>query len=735
VTRHRIRRPGRPRKGALAAVILTVAAGVGFAVVDPFGRGAPAVPVTDSVVEVVTDTPLNTFPGTHALGAGIDGLEKGEIDKVWTPENIKAMRSAGFGAISYRLRTELGVKAWHWNERGTWSDAGKQEGYWTSDDEVRDDPGVSYGYHLPRRGNTIDQANNDGYSRLADGSAETFWKSNPYLDSHYTNEPDADHPQWMLAAFDEPVPVDQVRIVWGTPYATQFRVQYWTGEDALFPAEEGPVDWKDFPNGAQTGRGGTQTVKVASTPVTAQFVRILLSADSDTAPPGSTDVRDKLGYAVRELSIGYTDGGFVDHVTHDRSQKQTHMVTSSTDPWHRAADLDRDYEHASFERTFASGITGGAPLMVPVPALYGTPEDAAAMARYLTNRGFPVARVEVGEEPDGQITQPADYAALYLQMATAMKGENPQLQFGGPGYQTVIPDWYAWPDRDGVRSWTGQFVSYLKKRGRMDDLDFFSFEWYPFDDVCEEPSGPLARQPGMLAEILEKQEAAGLPREVPKVITEYGYSSFVGQPEVELPGAIMNAEIAAQLLTLGGETSYYYGLEPNDVFQEAEGKPCNTWGNLMLFQFVDGEPVRPLATLRSAQLVNQHWAQPGTGKHTVYQATSTVDNPTADGDPTVTAYALRRPDGKLSVLLLNKDPRRSLSVRLTHGSEDAQEPVRGKLKLWQYSPLQYQWVPHPNGEAYPALNEPPFRHTVAEGDGVLLPPYSITVLRTASATF
>ncbi|GIJ52102.1 hypothetical protein Val02_89880 [Virgisporangium aliadipatigenens] len=718
------------RKGPFAAALLTVAAGVAVAVADPFERSAPAVPVTDSVVQVVTDAPLNTFPGTHALGAGIDGLEKGEIDKVWTPDNIKAMRSAGFGAISYRLRTELGVKAWHWNPNGTWSDPAKQQGYWTSDTEVRDDPGVSYGYHLPRRGNTIDQANNDGYSRLADGNPDSFWKSNPYLDSHFTKEPDADHPQWMLAAFDEPVPVDTLRIAWGTPYATQFRVQYWTGEDALFPAQEGPVDWKDFPIGAHTGRGGTQTVKVANAPVTVQFVRVLMTADSDTAPPGSTDVRDRLGYAVRELSVGQTKGGtFVDHVKHDRSQNQTHMVTSSTDPWHRAEDLDKNYEHASFERTFASGITNDAPMMVPVPALYGTPDDAAALAAYLRNRGFPVERVEVGEEPDGQIAQPADYAALYLQMATAMKGENPELEFGGPGYQTVIPDWFAWPDRDGVRSWTGQFVSYLKKRGRMDDFDFFSFEWYPFDDVCEEPSGPLARQPGMLADILKKQEAAGLPREVPKVITEYGYSSFVGQPEVEMPGAIMNAEIAAHLLTLGGETSYYYGLEPNDVFQEDEGKPCNTWGNLMLFQFVEDQPVRPLATFHSAQLVNHHWAQPGTGKHTVYKATSSVDS------GTVTAYALRRPDGKLSVMILNKNPRKSLTVRLTHGSENAQRPVGGELKLWQYSPLQYEWIPHPQGHAYPGLNEPPYRHTVEEGDAVLLPPYSITVLRTKGSTY
>jgi hypothetical protein len=508
-------------------------------------------------------------------------------------------------------------------------------------------------------------------------------------------------------------------------------VQYWTGTDAQFPAEDGPVGWKDFPTGAQTGRGGTQTVRVAPRPIDAQFVRILLTADSDTTPPGSTDVRDRLGYAVRELSIGYTDGGFVDHVKHVAAKDQTMMVTSSTDPWHRAIDIDTDYEHASFERVLASKLGAGAPVMVPVPALYGTPDDAAALATYLRDRDFPAQRVEVGEEPDGQLAQPEDYAALYLQMTSAMKAAHPALEFGGPGYQTVLPDWYAWPDASGVRSWTGRFVTYLRARDRLDDFDFFSFEWYPFDNVCEDPAGPVARHPAMLADIMRRQVAAGLPSGVPIVITEFGYSSFVGQPEVELPGSIVNAETAAQLLALGGETSYLYGLEPDDVFQEVEGRPCNSWGNLMLFQFVEGRAVRPMATYHVAQMLTKHWIQPGTGRHTVYAAA--CDLRTAGGHPMVTAYAVRRPDGRLAVLLLNKDPRRPVTVRLARTVGGAQRPVTGSLNLFQFSPLQWNWVAHPRGEGYPDRALPPYRSTVDDGRAIVLPPYSVTVVRTATA--
>ncbi|MEK6437993.1 discoidin domain-containing protein [Pseudonocardia sp. T1-2H] len=721
-------RPWWRRSGAAAALVALLLLGAsGYEAVTYVAfRAAPP---ADATVLVETDRAVNSFPGLASVGAGVDGLDQGEIDRVWTPDNIDAMRSAGYGPISFRLRTELGVKAWHWNEEGAFSDAARQQGYWTSSDVVRKDAGVSHGYHLPRRGNTIDQANNDGWSRLDDGDTGTFWKSNPYLDPHFTGG--SDLAQWIMIALPQALPVDTVRIAWADPYATSFRVQYWTGADAIHPAEAG--DWKDFPSGVHAGTPGTQTLRVAAAPIEAQQIRILMRSGSGTAAPGSTDVRDGLGVAVREISAGYTGpGGFVDHVEHVPSQQQTRMYTSSTDPWHRASDLDPNYEHASFERTFASGLTGGRPMMVPVPVLYGIPEDAAALLRYLRGRGFPVEQVEMGEEPDGQLAEPEHYAELYRQVGRALKAVDPAIELGGPGYQTVLPDWIHWPDEKGVKSYTGRFVSYLREHDALELFDFFSFEWYPFDDVCADPAVPLAQHPTLLKDIVRRQEEAGLPPEVPKVITEYGYSSFAGQVELEMPGSIVNAETAAQFLALGGDTSYFYGLEPNWVFQEDEGKPCDTWGNLMLFQYYDDFRIRPIATLHASQLVTGQWIQAGDGRHDVHAATT--DLRSADGHPMVTAYGLRRPDGRLSVLLFNKDPARTVTVALRTGSAAANAPLAGELELFSYSGEQWDWYPE-GGETnggFPEKNDPPARTVVdARDDGrVTLPPYSISVVRT-----
>src|SRR5207302_10253551 len=99
-----------------------------------------------------------------------------------------------------------------------------------------------------------------------------------------------------------------------------------------------------------------------------------------------------------------------------------------------------------FDLFFTSGITRGLPTMIPVAMLYDTPENAVAEITYLEKRGYPISYVEMGEEPDGKHTLPAEYAALYLQWATALHRFDPKRRLGGPIFEGVNKDIEVWPD-------------------------------------------------------------------------------------------------------------------------------------------------------------------------------------------------------------------------------------------------------------------------------------------------
>ena len=78
----------------------------------------------------------------------------------------------------------------------------------------------------------------------------------------------------------------------------------------------------------------------------------------------------------------------------------------------------------------------------------------------------------MGEEPDGKHAMPEDYAALYVQWATAIHKVDPKLKLGGPVFEGVNEDIQVWPDAQGRTSWMGRFVDYLKAHGRATDLAF-----------------------------------------------------------------------------------------------------------------------------------------------------------------------------------------------------------------------------------------------------------------------
>lgn len=708
------------RSASVALSFLIAAAPLSPAAAAPRKPGAAG----RIVVDLSAGRPANVFRPDEAFGAGVDGMGKGEVEATLTPHNVAAMREGGLRKLTYRLRTELGNEAWHWNEEGAWSDPAHAQGYWISSDNPTRSILLSHGYNLPRRGNTVDQANNLGYSRLDDGDPTSFWKTNPYLDSYFTHE--AARPQWVIVELGDAQAIDAARIQWADPYAVDYEIQYWIGTDDYDPNGR----WATFPGGTvRGGKGGDVTLKLADAPVKTQFLRLMMRKASGTAPAGATDVRDRLGYAVREVAFGVlgADGALHDVIRRGKSKEtQTIMHVSSTDPWHRAVDQDLDLEQTGFDRMFESGLTNGLPMLTPVPAFYDTPDNAAAEIRFLKRRGYKVNQIEIGEEPDGQYGSPEDYAAVYLQVADAVHAVDPTLKLGGPSFQSGFAD--VWMEREDDRSWTRRFVNFLKARDRLRDFNFFSFEHYPFDDICGRIDQKLIHQTTLMADLFKRLDEDGVPRDIPWLISEYGFSAYSGRAMSEMPSVLLNADIVGQFLTLGGDAAYLFGYTPNTPINQHLA--CAGYGNMMLWQADEnGEARWKLPAYYGARLMTGEWAQAGDAPHALYPAASTLRD--AKGQALVTAYAVHRPDGQWALMIVNRDMTAAHPVVIDFkGAAGPLGGLKGAVEVYQYSGRQYAWK-DAGPESRPARSLPPEHRTVKGGGTLDLPAYSLTIVRGA----
>ena len=680
----------------------------------------------DASAEHVT----NTIRPTEALGAGVDRLPHGAADKLFTADTIRRVLAAGWQTVTYRQNTELHTEAWHWNPRGTWSEPGER-GYFVGDAQPAAEAIVhSYGYPLPRRGVTRDDGTDTiGYSRLTDGDRTTFWKSNPYLTQGFTGEDDAAHPQWVILDLTSRQELNAVRIDWAEPYARQYLVQFWTGEDPIRKPAAG--SWQLFPAGRVTeGHGGRETLPLADHPVQAQFVRILMSRSSNTcAAAHRQDRRDCVGYAIAEVSLGSIGpgGGFHDIIRHTPDQDQTATYCSSVDPWHESRDLDEKAgDQVGFDRFFTSGITRGLPAMIPIAMLYSTPEDAVAELQYLKRRGYPISYVEMGEEPDGHYTVPEDYAALYLQFAAALHRLDPALKLGGPVFTGQNEDIQTWPDADGNTSWTGRFVGYLKTRKKLGELAFFSFEHYPVDPGKLAWSS-LYEEPRWVTHIMKVWREDGVPRDVPLFITESNLSSQHSEAYLDVWAGLWLADYVGAFLAAGGNALYYFHYLPLELSPGHNGSP----GTFNFFSADKELKVKqPLAQFFASRLINFEWLEPGSGEHRLFAATADVTD--GAGHLLVTAYPVLRPDGSWALLAVNKDQDNPhpVAVRFEDPLHHRSGAFSGPVTVIGFGKAQYQWRPNVDGGTADP-DGPPSSATVAAGPDTIftLPPASITVLR------
>ena len=670
------------------------------------------------------------FDPDLALGTSLDILPAKQFEKVFRPETIKESLSAGWGPITYRQNTELSIAAWHWNPNGSWSDPASKSGYFIGNPEPAGTLRASYGYPLPHRGNTRNGGASHGYSRLTDGDSASYWKSNPYLAARFTTESDSLHPQWIVIDFGTPQPIDALEIAWANPYATRFTVQYWVGSD---DAMNKPVSgkWTSFPQGDfANGQAASPLLRLAPAPIPARFVRIWMTESSNTCDThGAGDLRNCVGYAASEIFAGNfsSDGQFVDLVKHVAGENQTAVLVSSIDPWHSETDLNSNAVQTGFDLFFTSGYTNHLPAMIAVSMLYGTPEDSAAEVAYLRKRGYPISYVEMGEEPDGQYMLPEDYAALYLQWATALHRVDQRLRLGGPVFEGVNDDIKVWPDANGKTSWLGRFIEYLKVHNRLNDLSFVSFEHYPIPP-CDVNWTDLYREPEWTRTVLHAWREDGVPEDIPLMNTESNLSWELTEPMQDVFAALWLADSVGSFLEFGGAGAVYYHspIQPEPLRPGCRG--YSTYGNFVADEELNIK--QHTSQYFASRMINLDWVKHGAGIHRLYPAASDLKDD--EGNSLVTAYTVARPDAEWSVLVVNKDSANahSVAIQFSDGQQSGSRQFMGKVSVTTFGAKQYVW--HPRGaDSHADPDGPPAVSSLdAKPDTrFVLPRASITVLR------
>jgi hypothetical protein len=667
------------------------------------------------------------FDPDKAMGSSMDILSAKEFDTIYTEPVIKESLSAGWGPITYRQNTELTIDAWHWNPDGAWSNGEDKSGYFTGNAEPKDFLRRSFGYALPHRGSTRSDAGNLEFSRITDGSEETYWKSNPYLTQKFTGESETLHPQWVVLDFGTPQDISAIQIVWANPYAKKYVVEYWSGkEDAITKQASG--SWMKFPTGeVAAGTGAADVQRLADRPLAARFLRIWMTESSNTCDThGSDDPRNCVGYAIGEIYAGNFNslGQFVDLIHHTAGQAQTNVQVSSTDPWHTESDLIATRIQTGFDLFFTSGYTNKLPAMIPVSMVYGIPEDSAAEIAYVEKRGYPISYLEMGEEPDGQFMLPEDYATLYLQWATALHKVDPKLKLGGPIFTGVNEDIKVWPDAQGRTSWLGRFLDYLKAHGRMSDLTFVSFEHYPLPP-CDINWTDLYREPELVANILKVWRDDGVPADVPLMNTESNVSWELTDPMQDVFAALWLADSVGAFLTNGGAVYYHSPIQPEQL------RPgCHAWstyGNFVADEKLD--ILQHTSQYFASQLLNLDWVKHGTGVHQLYPAAADVQDDA--GHKLITAYAVKRPDGAWSLLAINKDPTNAHEVTIEFDADgkDTARRLSGDVEVVTFGVAEYVWKPFgPASHAEPAGPAKRSKVDWQEGQKVKLPKGSVTVI-------
>jgi hypothetical protein len=171
-----------------------------------------------------------------------------------------------------------------------------------------------------------------------------------------------------------------------------------------------------------------------------------------------------------------------------------------------------------------------------------------------------------------------------------------------------------------------------------------------------------ASSPKRLAERFRKDGKGDLS----PVITEYGLSPYGGKALSEPVAALADVEILANGLSQGVPRMYLYGSSPASAVR-GQNK-CAGWGNLTFWNSdVLGRIRSRSIRLRVFEGLRDRWSHPSDEQEELLEV--------AGAPAGIDAFALRRPDRSISILLVNRTPK-AINVKLAALNSETKTPQR-----------------------------------------------------------
>lgn len=323
--------------------------------------------------------------------------------------------------------------------------------------------------------------------------------------------------------------------------------------------------------------------------------------------------------------------------------------------------------NTDFDTFMAGARRVGAEPMIIANYGTGTPAEAAAWVRYANvTKGYGAKWWTVGNEnygnghygsaweaddhPDKSASQ---YARLVVEYADAMKAVDPSIKVGA-----VLTMPGNWPDGITAGSDPGPWnQTVLSIAGPK--IDFVDVHWYPGGSAADSlaRTNHLPDAVWLLRQQIARYAGPGADR------IEISFTELnVDAGRTTAPGALFLADAYSGLLEQGVFTVQWWNVH-NGIGTVSEVAGQTDYGDFGLLSSgnctSDGEVCQPafntpFAPYHALSMMNL-FVRPG--DQLVRAGTD---------QPLVAAHAVRRPDGSVAVLLLNKDPENAHPVTLDY---------------------------------------------------------------------